>query len=495
MFDDLLKLADDPVRALEAVPTERIEADLLTLSGHIAAATCSFLLMLAEFDRREAYESWECLSSAHWLNWKCGVGLSAGREQVRVARRLVDLPLLRAEFSVGRISYSKVKAITRVATSSSEAGLVEMARWATASQLDRACRVLRRTNDLAEAEAELRGQEDAALERRSLTWSRRDGQVVIHARLGEEDAELVLRAIAAALDPPADGRPEGHELDRRRADSLVAMAAAYVANPRAPSAESPAVGAAPAPVPEVVVHVDAAAAVAWARGPSAAPEAARCDGAVPWPVTTSSGAPLSFAALERLLCDAGSRCRVRFPDGSELDAGRRRRTPSPAQRRALLARDRHCRFPGCDRRTRLRAHHVIWWSRGGTTDLQNLIMLCAKHHRAVHEGGWELVGAADSPTFTAPERGVIEPAAPELSGSAADLVDLHRRHGVDVALEGAGGGWCGDRIDWDCFFAAFANDPARESVREQRSGELAGGRGSSEEEGVLGDVASHRGDP
>ena len=89
--------------------------------------------------------------------------------------------------------------------------------------------------------------------------------------------------------------------------------------------------------------------------------------------------------------------------------------------------------------------------------MENLLMLCAKYHRAVHEGGWTLTGTASEHTFRRPDRTLVPTAAPQLSGSLAGLVALHRQHGRDIALDGAGGRWHGEQIDWDCFFAAFAN--------------------------------------
>ena len=464
MFDGVDVL--DPAGAsLEEVPTERLEAELMTMSGHLAAAMCSFLLLVAEFDRRDGASGWECLSTAHWLNWRCGVGMTAAREQVRVARRLGEFAVLREEFAHGRLSYSKVRAITRVVTPDIEVGLVRMAQHATAAQMERACRALRRTQDLAAAEAALQDEEERARERQQLSWYRtEDGDVVLRARLCAEDAETVLAALGAATEEPEPGRLIGDGLDRRRADALVDIAADYVAHPEPGESASP----------EIVVHVDATAAVELARRESVGsamsgePERAaavrqRTDETdahlepVAWPVSTRSGTPMSWATLERLVCDAGHRLVARLPDGTELNLGRHQRTVTPAQRRALLARDGHCRFPGCDRRSRLRAHHIIWWSRGGLTDMNNLLLLCAKHHRTVHEGGWTLTGTATNPHFARPDGRTVEQRPPILSGSLAVLVHHHDLHGRDIVMGGAGGHWTGEHIDWDCFFAAFAN--------------------------------------
>jgi hypothetical protein len=444
MFDQLVDVVDPTdAESLAALPTERLEAEMMSLAGHLAAATCSFLLMVAEFDRRGGAADWECLSTAHWLNWRCGVGMCAAREQVRVARRLEELPVVRAEFSAGRLSYSKVRAITRVAHRDIEVGLVRMAQSATAAHMDRACRALRRTQDLEAAEAELREGERSARERQQLSWYRTDeGDLVLRARVGAEDAETVLAAIRAATGDPDPGALVGDGLDRRRADALVDIAAAYLANP------DPDTSSGVSASPEIVVHFDAAA-VARLAGDQ--------EQLTAWPVTTASGFPLSFAAFERLLGDSGRRAVLRLPDGSELNLGRHQRTVTPVLRRALLARDHHCRFPGCDRTSRLKAHHIVWWSRGGRTDMENLLMLCSKHHRDVHEGGWTLTGTASEHTFTDPDGRIVDPTPPVLDGSLAELRQLHATHGRDIAIDGAGGRWLGDHIDWDCFFAAFAN--------------------------------------
>ena len=129
---------------LSAVPTERLEADICELAAHIDAAVCRWLGLVAEFDRREAWAVWECSSAAMWLSWKCGISLTTAHEHVRVARALDGLPVIRAAFGRGEISYSKVRAMTRVATPATEAELVEVARESTGAGLERICRAYRR---------------------------------------------------------------------------------------------------------------------------------------------------------------------------------------------------------------------------------------------------------------------------------------------------------------------------------------------------------------
>jgi hypothetical protein len=107
------------------VPLERLEAQICELAGHLAAATCRFLVLLADFDARRGWASWEMGSCAQWLSWKCQLSSGTAREHVRVARALRDLPVIRARFAQAKLSYAKVRALTRIATPATEAGLAE----------------------------------------------------------------------------------------------------------------------------------------------------------------------------------------------------------------------------------------------------------------------------------------------------------------------------------------------------------------------------------
>ncbi len=109
------------------MPLERLEAQICELAGHLAAATCRFLVLLADFDARRGWASWEMRSCAEWLSWKCQLTAGTAREHVRVARALRDLPVIRSEFGAARLSYAKVRALTRIATPDTEAGLAEIA--------------------------------------------------------------------------------------------------------------------------------------------------------------------------------------------------------------------------------------------------------------------------------------------------------------------------------------------------------------------------------
>ena len=125
------------VDAPDTMPLERLEAEITTLAGHLAAGECRWLQLPAEYDRRAGYSQWGCYSLVQWLGWHCGLDARAARDKLRVAHALEALPMITEEFAAGRLSYSKVRALTRVATPMNEGDLVMLAQHATASQVER----------------------------------------------------------------------------------------------------------------------------------------------------------------------------------------------------------------------------------------------------------------------------------------------------------------------------------------------------------------------
>ena len=177
---------------LEALSVERLEDEICELAAHIWAATCRWLCLLAEFDRREGWKESACVSCAQWLSWRCGLAPGAAREQLRVARRLSELPKIRAAFARGELSYSKVRAVTRVASAKTEEDLLMLAQHATAAQLERLVRTYRGivVSEIAE--------QNRSYRERELVWFwDDDGSLVIHGRLPAEDGALLLRALEA----------------------------------------------------------------------------------------------------------------------------------------------------------------------------------------------------------------------------------------------------------------------------------------------------------
>lgn len=168
-----------------------LERKITELAAHISAAEYQFLSLLAEFDSQHGWSGVGIKSCAHWLNWKCGIGLGAAREKVRVATALMALPNISEAFRNGRLSYSKVRAMTRVATPENEEALLSVANQGTASHVERLVRSYRKVNRL-EALAidnERHGQ-------RSLSWTRDEsGCYIIKARLSPEQGARITRVI------------------------------------------------------------------------------------------------------------------------------------------------------------------------------------------------------------------------------------------------------------------------------------------------------------
>ena len=174
------------------VPLERLEERICELAGHLAAGTCRFLQLVAEFDARRGWASWDLPSCAAWLAWKCQVAPGTAREQVRVARALEGLPVITAEFAAGRMSYAKVRALSRIATAATDADLAEITGTMTAAQCERFVAAYRKASD----DEELANR--AA--RRVRVHVGEDGSVTITARLPATEGAVVLQALRAAAD-------------------------------------------------------------------------------------------------------------------------------------------------------------------------------------------------------------------------------------------------------------------------------------------------------
>ena len=470
---------------------ERLGEDIAELAARIQAATFELLVMIRAFDERQGWSGFK--SCAHWLNWRTGLALGAAREKVRVARALGDLPLLSDAMRRGRISYSKVRALTRVATPANERRLLGFAECAPASYVERLARAWRRV-DLAEEEADERRRH----ERRQLsTWVDDDGMVVVRGRLSPEVGAAVRRALEAAGDrlrrevPPEEAAETS--FGQRQADALglVAESALAADLDRGTAgdryqvvlhveAETLQAGTGVQP-PAVHSEVGRATAGvealdAWVLAPLADPSDVRAPappvavvdvsaetlpddgraGSDVLPLTghaaleDADGLRVSAETARRMACDAGAVVMHHAADGSVLDVGRKTRTIPPALRRALQARDRQCRFPGCNAR-RCDAHHVRHWSDGGPTALDNLVLLCRRHHRAVHEEGFTVrMSATGEVEFAWPDgRPLLDvPRAPRWNGPPLAPTDARLdAAGIVIGPATATPDWHGERLD------------------------------------------------
>jgi hypothetical protein len=335
-----------------------LDLAICNLAARINAASHDLLILIRRFDERAGWLRWGFENCADWLHWRCDISLSAAREKVRVAHALKTLPAIAMAFARGDLSYSKVRALTRVTDCENEDSLLSFALRTTAARVEERCRELRCGTVASMDDAE------RAHTRRALSV-RRDpahGTVIITVELPLETAELIDKALDRARDAMTSSGPEFAEESwaAQRADALVVMAKAYLGG----STEASNVTQ---DNYQVTVHVDQAA-LSEGKG--------------------RSGLPIE--SVRRLACDADRIVIVEDENGEPLSVGRKSRIVPTAIRRALWARDQGCRFPGCPHKRFVDAHHIRHWSAGGETSLANLMLLCTAHHRLVHEGGFRI---------------------------------------------------------------------------------------------------------
>src|SRR5579864_7219009 len=416
---------------------EQLGERIAELSAQISAATYELLAMLRDFDERAGWNS-GFHSCAHWLCWRVGLDLGAAREKVRVARALGVLPLLSAAMRRGEVSYSKVRALTRIATPTNEQELLRFARAGTAAHVERLVRGMRRVDRIAEGNDEKRRHASRYLR----VYTDEDGMVVVTGRLAPEAGAALLRALDAGAEalyglrggqqPGAAQEPEvvaeETSAEQRRADALGLVAESALASGLDPGNRGDRY--------QVVVHVDAAALTAGGEGGSS------------W---LADGSHVSAETSRRLACDSARVVMLHAADGRVLDVGRRTRAISPGLRRALEHRDGGCRFPGCGRRL-CDAHHVEPWADGGSTSLANTLLLCRRHHRAMHEEGFSMALAPNGEaSFYRPDgRPLLQaPAAPTVAREPVTAL-VTRLASQGVAADGRATlpDWWGGPVDY-----------------------------------------------
>ncbi|HET7808979.1 MAG TPA: DUF222 domain-containing protein [Steroidobacteraceae bacterium] len=347
-----------------------LATEICTLAGRINAANHRFLELIAEFDQRKGWWQDGMMSCAHWLNFKCGIAMGAAREKVRVARALETLPKVSAAMQSGALSYSKAREITRVGNEHNEEYLLSIAEHGTAAHVEKLVRAYRRCQEAEELSRDERQQQS----RRVTFRHDDDGSLVLTCRLPAEVGARVMKALDVAIeslpvhggDVPAGTSRPVVPFSQRRADALDVVAGSFLAHK---VLESPGTDR-----HEIVVHVAAetlrsrvAGCCEIEDGPSIAAETAR-----------------------RFACDASLYSVIEDEDGEPLNVGRKTRNISAPLRRLLRARDKGCRFPGCSNSRYIDAHHIKHWANGGETRPANLVSLCRFHHRAVHEGGFDV---------------------------------------------------------------------------------------------------------
>jgi len=360
------------MRAHQTAETNAIDVDSLAdqiaeTAASIDAATHQLLTQIRAFDSCGGWREQGALSCAAWLNWRIGLNLGAAREKVRVARALGTLPLLDDALRRGELSYSKARAITRVAAPETEEALLDMARYSTAAQLEKICRLYRQVTSVdgkAAREAE---------DRRWVTQrSTDDGMVAITIRAHPDEAATLMEAICVSAETCGGDRVDG----------AVAMAEHVL--------RGSAVDRTPV---DVSLHVSAETLQGH--------------------LDDGTGVPAE--TCRRLCCDAGIAPVVYSAGGDDsgavLSVGRKSRTIPAPIKRALRARDAGCRFPGCTNTRHLDGHHIKHWVDGGRTELSNLVSTCRRHHRYLHELGFGIAKRDDGELVFVDPGGAPIPAA------------------------------------------------------------------------------------
>jgi len=487
---------------LASVPLERLEAQICELAGHLAAATCRFLILLGDFDARRGWADWEMTSCAAWLSWKCQMSSGTAREHVRVARALRDLPVTRTEFGAGRLSYAKVRALTRIATPATEADLAELAGPMTANQLERFARAHRQVSSVDDA---------AARVRRRLAWRiEEDGSLSGTFRLSPLQGAVLLKALRAAAgdldhphpsDPelphtaqepgvsaetsaadqpatgeqPASGDRPTEVTSTSLADALLVIAEAFLAG-KAAAAADPEVyqvivhvgtdAITPADLPAGTGHPPAGPGdVSAETSPGSRPQPPPGHPADPGRCHVEDGPAISVSTAGMIACVSSWSWMLHDSAGKLIDVGRRRRRPNTALRRAARERDTcRCRFPGCESR-RVDLHHIQYWSNGGRTTLDNLVSLCKYHHMLVHERGYLIAAARDGTFAFYRSDGAAVPASPPLPIPDGTIEDFHD---TDITAETIIPPWYGERLDLDyAIHVCFANARTEQERRPQ----------------------------
>ncbi|HUF74106.1 MAG TPA: DUF222 domain-containing protein [Gammaproteobacteria bacterium] len=423
---------------------ESIEAQILQLWGEITAATHRFLELIAEFDDSKRWTGPGMASCAQWLNLHCGIEEVSARERLRVAHAIRGLPKINAAFRDGQVSYSKVRAMTRIAKPENEDILLNIAHHGTASHVERTVRLFRRVERMEEAAAAAESHRQRSVHYRHDD----DGSLLIQARVPAEVGELVKKAIERAAElAEAQSCNEPGERDwtydgfgRRRAEGLRLMAEQFLATADAESSS------ASGDRYQVVVHIDQRL---LSDQPVAAIGAALSE--------AEDGPVLAVETARRLACDGSLVGIVEDENGHPLNIGRKTRAIPVAIQRALKARDGGCRFPGCTHTRFTEGHHVVHWAEGGETKLGNLVTLCHFHHHLVHEGSYGLERTeAGEFRFSRPDGTQLDDHILIDECFRGNILgELNEKRGIRIGPDTIASRWSGETMDYDIAIGAL----------------------------------------
>ena|SRR5712692_6743087 len=366
------------VAALRPAPDSgpELAEKLIELRRMIDLAELSFAQTAADFAATEEYDEQGSVSAIDWIRINCHMTSTAAADRVRVGEHLDELQGGVFAMVQGEIGFAHLSVMARMADAMpqafDESALLEKARQSSPGKFYHQCRHYRHAADpqgFDDEQTELH-------ENRHLSLSTgEDGSLLLNGVLDPVGGA----ALRTALEPLArkSGVHDDRNREQRQADALVELA---MGGQRTQLQVTSSL--------ETLLGLTGASAAEM-----------------------EFTLPISAKSVERLACDC-SITRVLFQDSMVIDVGRSKRTVEGATRRALNARDGHCRWPGCERPAKWSAaHHVVHWIRGGHTDLDNMILCCHRHHRMVHEGGWQLVRGEDGRILAIPPTVTFGPPA------------------------------------------------------------------------------------
>ncbi|MEE8375963.1 MAG: DUF222 domain-containing protein [Acidimicrobiia bacterium] len=374
----------------ERETNDQIDEAFAHFHGLSSAGLARVCGLIVEVDARQSWMTDGARSLSDWVAARLRVRPETARQLVSVARRLEDLPVLTKRFAAGDLSLDQTDAISRMATADTEEGLIEEALGLSNAVLDRKAR--RANPPVASDEREAHRVRALWIQR---TLDGASGKLTAH--LPHVDLEIVETAIRDKADKipvnPETGLFDAYS--QRMADGLVEVCATT--------------GDTTSP-PQVSAYIDLDALIEDKAGPH----------------ELGSGALVPNETARRLACDCVLET-VITDGGVVVGVGRNSRTVPGWLRRLVHHRNGGtCRFHGCDNTNWLEVHHIVHWSKGGTTDHDNLILLCGFHHRFVHEEGWYITRSPNGAfQFRKPDWTLYPPPKPDLHPKLKQLVE-HR---------------------------------------------------------------------
>jgi hypothetical protein len=369
LTETVLRLAAaEPIDAFEA---ETLRTEVTELQATLDRLQVELGRRLASFDRRRGYTADGHTSTTAFLRHAGRMSGGRAKKMLAEAHALEAMPVTAELAASGELSLDQTRVLIRARGSAPEAfERDEGMLTEVATGTDFVSHLATAIGHWSQAVAEP-SDDNSLFEKRFLHVSRTfEGMVRVDGWLDPAAGEVLLDALDSAMAPPAAG--DVRSTAQRRADALLDLVS----------------GRTGSRVPELVVHVG--------------------DDRLAGRAETRDGSVLDDRSLDRVACDCTVHRVVFGADSQPVDVGRRYRLVTGPQRKAMVARDRHCRFWGCDRPARWTdAHHIVSWLVGGATDLGNLVLLCRFHHTLVHDGGWSLAGTADDFTIRRPDGSVL----------------------------------------------------------------------------------------